>query len=519
MEKRALRLLKKINQSKSTNLVSTIDYSEYRNNPSGFFANILGVVLTQDQEKILTQVLTNRLTCVPSAHAMGKTFVAAGLVLWWVYACEGLAITTAPTERQVNNLLWSELRRAWDRIGFPGQRGQTFVRFTESARAFGFTASQQYGADAFQGIHSNSGVLVICDEANGILPEILTGAEACTTGADDRLLLIGNPTSRGTPFEKKCKSGNPIRIPVWNHPNIEWAYGSDRKLKPKVADQILNTSGGVRPVVDWPSRYQKKIQIPGAISIAWIEEVARPKGESSGYWQSRVEARFPEDALRALVPRSWFEAAKLRKWDGTDRGWRFGLDVADGQDCHALIGLNGNHISVANLIQSFGDRRDVSRAAKLGIDSLKLHPQSAIGVDNIGVGAGALSQILDFLENNREHFAVGLNFGGAAKDSQRFGNLKAELFWQVREMFQCGDFTINLPDDIAEKLQDDLSGIQWEENIRGKVIIEPKEQFRKRYGRSPDLADALAYAVGCKPVAAQSSNLGGQRATGYLSDY
>lgn len=254
MEKRAIRLLKKINQSKSTNLVSATSYTEYCDNPLEFFTGVLGTTLTKDQQRIITQVRKNRLTCVPSAHAMGKTFVAAGLVLWWVYACEGLAITTAPTERQVNNLLWSELRRAWDKGGFPGQRGQTFLRYSESARAFGFTASQQYGADAFQGIHSNSGVLVICDEANGILPEILTGAEACTTGEGDKLLLIGNPTSRGTPFEKKCKAGNPIRIPVWNHPNIDWAYGSDRKLKPEVADQILDSSGNVQAVAEWPKK-------------------------------------------------------------------------------------------------------------------------------------------------------------------------------------------------------------------------------------------------------------------------
>lgn len=519
MQKNTVKLLKKINQSKLTNLVSVIDYSEYRDNPSDFFRDILGVTLTSDQQKILAQVKNNRLTCVPSAHAMGKTFVAAGLVLWWVYACQGLAITTAPTERQVNNLLWSELRKAWDRVGFPGQRGQTFVRFTESARAFGFTASQQYGADAFQGIHSNAGVLVICDEANGILPDILTGAEACTTGADDRLLLIGNPTSRGTPFEKKCKSGTPIRIPVWNHPNIDWAYNQEHKLKPEVAEQILDAMGGVKSVAEWPKEYQEKIQIPGAISIAWIEEVARPKGELSGYWQSRVEARFPEDALRALVPRSWFEAAKLRAWDGVDRGWRFGLDVADGQDCHALIGMNGNHITHGELIQSFGDRRDVSRAAKMGIDSLKAHPKSSIGVDNIGVGAGALSQVLDYCLDNTNHFAVGLNFGSAAGDTSRFGNLKAELFWKVRELFQSGDITINLPDEIAEKLEDDLSGIQWEESIKGKIIIEPKEQFRKQYGRSPDLADALAYAVGCIPLTVTELKLGGERSTGYLAEY
>ena len=49
---------------------------------------------------------------VRSGHGVGKTFVAACAALWWVYSFRpSLVLTTAPTARQVEGLLWGEIRR------------------------------------------------------------------------------------------------------------------------------------------------------------------------------------------------------------------------------------------------------------------------------------------------------------------------------------------------------------------------------------------------------------------------
>ena len=44
-----------------------------------------------------------------------NSFISACVVLWWVFAVGGLAITTAPTESQVKQILWSEIRKLYQR--------------------------------------------------------------------------------------------------------------------------------------------------------------------------------------------------------------------------------------------------------------------------------------------------------------------------------------------------------------------------------------------------------------------
>lgn len=81
----------------------------YRHDPVGFARDVLGVELTPDQQKIITS-LPGR-TKVNSGHSVGKTFCAAVTTLWWVYTRDpGVVITTAPTERDVIDLLWTEVR-------------------------------------------------------------------------------------------------------------------------------------------------------------------------------------------------------------------------------------------------------------------------------------------------------------------------------------------------------------------------------------------------------------------------
>jgi len=64
------------------------------------------------QRAIMKSVLHNRRTTVPAGHAVGKTWVAARVALWFLHSFpHSLVITTAPTFRQVENVLWAEIRR------------------------------------------------------------------------------------------------------------------------------------------------------------------------------------------------------------------------------------------------------------------------------------------------------------------------------------------------------------------------------------------------------------------------
>ena len=85
---------------------------------------------------------------------------------------------------------------------------------------------------------------------------------------------------------------------------------------------------------------------------------------------------------------------------------------------------------------------------------------------------------------------VDVHFGGGADDPKRFRNRRAELFWRLREALERGE--VSLPDD--EELHADLSALRYQFTQDGRIQIESKDECRKRLGRSPDRADALALA-------------------------
>lgn len=286
-------------------LTSRVDFSKYAFDPVGFIEKELGESLTDEQKCIANSVVCNRETNVQASHSVGKSHLSARIVLWWV-CCKGegaFAISTAPTKRQVHQILWGELRKIYDRhrekIG--GERGETFIRLPGNARAIGFT-SRHTSSDSFQGLHERS-LLIVIDESSGVSEEIDAGAQACVTSAENRLLRVGNPIRNNTAFHRACLR-SAIRIPSWSHPNVSWAYElcSDgiHRLKPEVRKWILDKNGEVKPEEEWLSEYRSKI--PGAVSVRWIEEARANYGENSAFWQTRVEAQFPVDDSDGIIP-------------------------------------------------------------------------------------------------------------------------------------------------------------------------------------------------------------------------
>ena len=473
---------------------NAVPYSEYAHDSIGFIQEVLGVWLTEQQCQICNSVRDERETNVQASHGCGKTFLAACLVLWWVLAVGGLCITTAPTKRQVVELLWGEVRKTHKKLRLDGELGQTFLRFSEEARAFGFTASDT-NSNAFQGVHHPK-LLVIEDEACGISQDIDEGASSCATGADNRFLRIGNPIEPGGAFEKACKQRH-IRIPVWDHPNVAWAYEQQNdgihRLKSKVAEALLDEDGHVRPPSEWPN-WCPQDKIPGAVSITWIEEARAKYGEGSPYWQSRVEGFFPEDSTQSIVPRTWFMAARAR-YDADPAYWnaqaqphasRYGLDVGDGGDDHALARWRGPVLYLAKAIPTKGDQEDVTRAAGLAIAALNANPGS-VTVDRGGCGAGSQAILKE-----QGKASVGVHWGQAARDSAQFLNAKAEDFWMLREAFRKNEVAIAPLGDFEDMLMEDLAGTYWENTSVGKIRIEDKAKTRKRLKRSPNVGDAVA---------------------------
>jgi hypothetical protein len=477
--------------------------SAYALKPVEFASEVLCISLTPDQRIILNELRDSSEVNVQSCHGQGKTHVAAIAVIHWIFCVGGLAVTTAPTGRQTKELLWGEIRRIHgaNEAKLGGSCQTLTLKLNESARGLGFS-SEDTDENTSQGFHAEN-LLIVQDEACGISSAVDDGLTSCLTGENNKILRIGNPIEAGTPFEGHCNHHH-IKLAAWRHPNVKWAYQLDsdgiHRLKPEVRAAICNPNGSVKPQSHWPDWCQRDV-VPGAISIRWIENVRVKKGELSAYWQSRVEAEFCQGATDAVIPVAWLEAARELYdedpgyWDSlaSRESWRHGLDVGDGVDDHALASWRGSVLYQVSLKHGLNDRQDVSRAAQWAKQRLQDAP-GIVAVDRAGVGAGALSQLLDW-----KCKAVGVHWGEAASDPKQFANSKAEQFWSFREALQKGDVAIApLDPEIWELLIIEFSNIAYRETAAEKIQIERKPQTIARIGHSPNAAESVVLGFSAK---------------------
>ena len=140
-----------------------------------------------------------------------KTRTAAAITLWWLAIHkEALVLTTAPTSRQVKELLWGEIHALLrkSRVYFP-EPSSLELKFNEKRLAFGMTTSVRQKGDEgvrFQGWHGQN-LLVIVDEAPGIDPRIYAAIDGLRAGGKVRELRLGNPTVASGPLYDCFTSG------------------------------------------------------------------------------------------------------------------------------------------------------------------------------------------------------------------------------------------------------------------------------------------------------------------------
>ncbi len=76
-----------------------------------------------------------------------------------------------------------------------------------------------------------------------------------------------------------------------------------------------------------------------------------------------------------------------------------------------------------------------------------------------------------------------------AREPARFKNQRAEIHWGLRELFE----DLDIPDN--RELATQLMAIKYKVNSAGQIEIQPKDEIKKKLGRSPDLAEGIIYAL------------------------
>jgi phage terminase large subunit len=192
--------------------------------------------------------------------------------------------------------------------------------------------------------------------------------------------------------------------------------------------------------------------------------------------------RFPTQSQDALLSLAWLEAAQQRVPTQVSEQTPLiaGIDVAGpGEDETVVVIRRGNDIIEIRSIAESDARGELVAALLPYQGQLGL-----VNVDCAGIG-WYMAQHLD------DYFDVQpVNVGSAAADSEHFANLKAELYWGLRMRFESGDVAAMKDSKTVAQ----LASLRYRHNARGQVVIESKEEARKRGVRSPDRAEAVMLA-------------------------
>lgn len=420
-----------------------------RADPFLFFREVLGIpVITPDQTRVVESVVEHRRTAAPSGHGVGKTMIAAAILLWFLFTRFGSkVITTAPTWFQVETLLWREVARlyAGARAPLGGSLAKAQIDLGAEWFAVGLSTDEP---TRFQGIHAPA-VLVIFDEATGVDPGIWDSSEGIAVSPDDRFLALGNPTDPSSRFKGVCDSGdwNVVEISSENHPNV----------------------------------LERRIVIPGAATYEWVQErLKKYGGRDSDEYRFRVLGKWPKAGSNVLIPTSLVEDAAARWVEPSGRPDAAGCDVARyGMDETVIVAIHeGGHPARPEIRQG---QNTMETAGQLkALSARRTH------VDDTGVGGGVTDRL-----SEQEFPVEGENFGETARDEERFVNRRTELWWGARDALATG--LVSVPPDPT--LVADLTSVRYSFDSKGRVKLESKDDVKKRLKRSPDRGDAYVLAV------------------------
>src|SRR5262245_57970881 len=191
----------------------------YRTDPVGFARDVLGVELWRPIAEALQALLQPPYrVSIDSGHSVGKTHAMAVAAVWWYHTREQcVIITTAPTQRDVVDLLWTEIRllHAHARIPLPDdlQPSAPYMGTGPDHYAKGYTARD---ANSAQGRHRMN-MLFLFDEKEGVIPVFWHGMKSMfRPGSGDAVLVAGNPHTTTTIAYQEHNATDAEGNPTWH---------------------------------------------------------------------------------------------------------------------------------------------------------------------------------------------------------------------------------------------------------------------------------------------------------------
>ena len=393
------------------------------------------------QVEILKAVPRRRRVSVVGCNGSGKDWAAARAVLWWVHTrSPAKVIVTGPTTRQVDDIVWNEIRsaygRAQDRLSGRMFRTSRY-ELDEQSFALGFATNSPYN---LQGFHSPN-LLVVITEAHAVRQGDM---DAIRRLNPKRLVMTGNPfVSAGAFYD--------------SHHSRKELYGTV---------QI--------GAFDTPNVKKRRVVVPGMITVQDIADRKDEWGEESALYVGSVLGEFPDNLDDVAVP--LLAATEAAKRELRPEGpVVLGCDVARfGHDKTVVVRRQGPVARIVWRVRGSDTMKTVG-FLKAYCDA---HKVDTLVVDDTGVGGGVVDRLRELHLGPTK--LVPFVAGEAAKAKNYFCNRSAEVWWAMRNRYLAGE--LDTDDDPA--LIGQLSGRKYEHDHDNRIRLESKKNMhRSRWTR------------------------------------
>lgn len=456
-----MRQLQDAQESRLVEILSPL-MAMTRNDPEAFLrAACWGPPLRRWQravcDEIKKQLLEGRTrirVLVRSCHGAGKTFLAAGLAVWWTTTREDArGVTTAPTWSGVETLLWPEIRRLYrDSVFGQAHFGRCLTTQLAYAPEWFTIGLSTDRPPNLEGHHSRTAAVRVIDEAKAVPGPIYDATEGLLDAPETLDVWISTPATAYGHFYDR---------------DITHAREDDGIIRVVVTVDDLIADG-----------------VPG--KAEWKQDRLHLWGEQSDEYQSRVLARYLTDSERNLFPPAWIERAMAQTFTPETETFA-GLDVAgsvDGDENAICKGRGFDHDNRLR-VDGFDAWRESStmksrdRALRF-LNEGHLGEGRPIAVDTVGIGKGLFDSLVE-----RRYEAISFVAQAKPNDPTRYVNRKTELAFIARDLFEDGK--IALPpkgNRITERFMTQAAGMRLKITPQGKKqLVDPDA--------SPDLVDSF----------------------------
>lgn len=443
---------------------------EYRKDPVLFAKEVLKFDPDEWQRDALMDLAANPKVAIKSGQGVGKTGMEAVALLWFLccYPYPRI-VATAPTKQQLHDVLWSEVSKWMSKSPLLSEIlkwTKTYIYMVGNEKRWFAVARTATKPENMQGFHEDN-MLFIVDEASGVADPIMEAVLGTLSGENNKLLMCGNPTrTSGTFYD---------------------AFNSDRALYK------------CHTVSSADSQRTNKQN---------IESLIRKYGRDSNVVLVRVFGEFPKQEDDVFIMLSLIEHCCMLDIEESTLMKRIslGVDVARYGDDETVIALNaGGNVTLPVMFRGQSLMTTVGKVVQQYRHIIAAYPtyrgKIYVNIDDCGLGGGVTDRLEEVRKEEKLNrmVIVPVNAaarvpddvvvdGGKVKASDIYDNMTTYLWGTVKELLIAEEISLQNDNELVAQ----LSCRKYRLTSRGKMLLESKEEMKKRGISSPDRADAVA---------------------------